>query len=109
MQAEVGISFDRKDYKKFLELEKKVLARSQDDASSWAGVASAYACLYAETGQDSLKTRAVEHLQKSKTLDSVSEGARDYINRIEYRLWSRNIISSGEFQKKFPNGWAKTN
>lgn len=105
IQAEIGDCFDRKDYNGFLSAAKAFLILDTNAAQSWAGVASAYACIYAQNGQDSSKLLALENLQRAKSMDSTSPESKDYCNRIEYRIYTRDIIGAKEFAKKYPHGW----
>jgi hypothetical protein len=68
-------------------------------------VASAYACLYADKGADSLKTNALDYLAQAAAIDSTSAEAKEYRNRIEHRLATRQIIERETFIKQYPNGW----
>jgi hypothetical protein len=109
IQAKIGDSFDRKKYGEFLIASKENLAIDSTLSSSWQSIASAYACLYAENGQDSSKLLANKCLIKSKLIDSISKDSKEYCNMIEYRIDSRKIIRREDFLKKFPNGWTKNN
>ncbi|MCC6462524.1 MAG: hypothetical protein IT260_18800 [Saprospiraceae bacterium] len=106
-QAKVGASFDSKDYGGFLTISKKVLREDSIPAISWARVASAYACLYAEKGQDSLRTRALDYLQSAQRIDSTSQDMTEYYNMIQHRLFTKNILTRDEFRQQFPKGWTK--
>jgi hypothetical protein len=103
--AEMGATFDKGDYKGFLAVSKKALESDTTLASSWAGVSSAYACLYAKNGADSLKNLSLYNLKKSQTLDDTSAAAKEYAGRIMYRLDSRKIITKEQFYKQFPKGY----
>lgn len=102
LQAEIGAAFNRKDYDAFL-------ARSQDqlrltnNAQSNAYVASALACKYAVTGDETYKARSLDALTKAKQLAAAEKAdLGDYVERIEHRLTSREIITTGEYHKRFP-------
>ena len=109
LRAKLGVSFDTKDYNQFLALSKENLALDSTQARNWAAVASAYACVYADKGQDSSKLSAYALLNKAKLIDSTSEDNREYYNMIEYRIYSRKIIKHDDFTKQFPHGWNKNN
>lgn len=108
--AEIGVAFDNKDYDKFLSLAIQKQDKHPDDTSAVAGVASAYACKYAVTGDEQFKQQSLDFLKKSQTM-SEKQGAlkrfEEYEDRILYRLETREIISRKEFNQKFPNGWKK--
>lgn len=107
LQASIGSAFEAKNYELFLEKCKRLLDNNPEDPSSLAYVASAYACLYAQNGLDSLKRLSIEYLDKSKAYPDSTGEMNKYYNRIEYRLYSREVIGGKEFEKKFPNGWIK--
>ncbi|RYJ45504.1 hypothetical protein [Flavobacterium beibuense] len=108
VSSKIGLAFDNKDYEAFLDLSKERLELYPDIADYRASVASAYACIYAEKGDDDAKAGAFEYLDKAKAVDSISDDAKQYYKAIEYRIYSRNIITREEFQKQFPNGWTKS-
>lgn len=105
LQAKIGSTFDNKDYNGFLQATKENLVLDSLQATSLASVASAHACLYAQSGKEEDKLQALNYLSKARQIDSVSKEVKEYYNMIEYRLHSRKIIRRKEFQKQFPNGW----
>jgi hypothetical protein len=109
LQAEMGSGYDKKDYGLFLTAAKAFLQSDTTHAQSWAGVSSAYACLYAQNNADSSKQQALKYYYKAKTIDDKSAEAKEFYGRILYRLDSRQIISKDEFDKKFPNGYISNN
>jgi len=107
IQARIGSSFDRGDYNGFLVAAKENLALDTTQAVSLTSVASAYACLYAKSGEEANKKQASDYLWRAKQIDSTSKEMSQYYNMVEYRLNTRNIIRREEFIKQFPNGWTK--
>jgi hypothetical protein len=107
IQARIGSAFDKKDYNGFLEASKDNLALDSTSAISFASVASAYACLYADKGNGDYKQNSIDYLYKAKQIDSTSKEMKDYYNMVDYRIDSRKIIKREEFIKQFPNGWIK--
>ncbi len=107
VQARIGSCYNEKNYKGFLDASIENLAMDSTQAFSWAGVASAYSCLYADTKNETFRNKTENCLLKAKMLDSTSVDLKDYINMIEYRVFSKRIISREEFKKQFPNGWVK--
>ena len=105
VQAEIDVAFNDKNYQFFLTAAKDFLQFDTTASQSWAQVASAYACLYAQNNQDSLKQLSLKYLGKAKSISDTGAVAKDYDGRIQYRLDSRQIISTDEFHKKFPNGY----
>lgn len=106
-QASIGASFDKQDYQGFLSAAKDLLQIDSTVASTWSSVASAYACIYADKGDEKAKANALKYIERAKTIDSTSAEAKQYYNMIEYRLDSRKIIRREEFLQQFPNGWTK--
>lgn len=107
MQAELGKSFDEREYDLFLSKTQEILALDSTDAMGWAGVASAYACKYADTGDKIFEVSAIEYLNKAEELAADSLGIPEYSGRIRYRLASREIISYVEYYRRFPDGWVE--
>ncbi len=107
VQAKVGASFDKGDYKGFLDASKQSLDLDSTAARSFATVASAYSCLYAEKGDISDKSDAEKYLAKARKIDDKTKESKEYYNLIEYRLNTRKLIEREDFVKQFPNGWTK--
>lgn len=107
IQAKIGDSFDKKDYEGFLEATKEYLALDSTYAAAYASVASAYACIYADQGQEDAKNNTFLYLNKAKAIDDSTAEMNEYYNMIEYRIYSKKIIRREEFVKQFPNGWSK--
>jgi len=106
-KAQLGIHFEIKDYETYF---KECYKRYLWDTSKVyfiADLASAYACLYATKGVDSSKQKAAYFLKKSLYLAKDDKEIKEHSNRIEYRLYSRNILSTSEFNRKYPKGWVK--
>ena len=106
-QATIGATFDNKDYEGFLKASMKQLELDSSNATFWTSIASAYACIYADKGDESARKNAFLYLQKARSIDSTSADAREYYNMVEYRIDSKKIISREEFLQQFPNGWTK--
>jgi hypothetical protein len=104
LQAQVGAMFDSRNYVGFVQTAKKYLSYDTS-AISLAQVASAYACLYADQRADSAKTLATQYLSKALNAKDTSRFFSTYVNRIEYRLATGDIIDAKTFEAKFPNGW----
>ncbi len=68
-------------------------------------LASAYACLFAATGDEAARKEAVSRLPSEDERAALSPEEQKYVNRIEYRLATRDIILSKEFDRRFPQGW----
>ena len=104
-KAKCNSCFDNRDYNGFLKESKKCLYMDTSIALSWAAVASAYACIYATEGHYSSEVLARNALLKAKSIDNTSKDMKDYYNKIEYRIYSREILTSADFNKKYPRGW----
>ncbi|WP_300570089.1 hypothetical protein [Flavobacterium sp.] len=107
VQGKINVCFDKKDYEGFLSASKENLAIDSTSASSWTSVASAYACIYAQKGNNDAKLQVDKYIKKAKQIDSTSEDMKVYYNMIDYRIFSRKIIVREDFIKQFPKGWTK--
>lgn len=103
--AAIGIAFNNKDYDKFLELAMESYNKKPDDGYACAQAASAYACKYAATGDGQFREKSLAMLNKARTLSEKESFFKGYEQRILHRLYSREIITPQEFEKRFPNGW----
>lgn len=102
-RAEIGIAFERKDYRAFLALAQTLREIAPESPEFAAQVASAYACLYAEKGRAADKAKALEQLASSLAL--AGEKDPEYEQRIRHRLATRVVIDRAEFVRRFPKGW----
>ncbi len=109
LRAEMGAAFDSKDYDRFLAAAKSLAAKSPDDPLSQAALSSAYACKFAQTGDEELEKQSLECLQKARAKSKNDAALKDYEQRILHRLQSREVISGDEFKRRFPNGWNREN
>lgn len=104
--AESGVAFKRHDYDTFLDRSQKMMELRPSLSRAVAGVASAYACKYAATGERAFYEESLKYLARARELESGgSKEAQEYESRIRHRLQTRNVITKEEFDKKFPNGW----
>lgn len=101
--AEIAVAFDNKDYDRFLELAKQQSTNSPDNRQSQYQIASAYACKYADTGNDEFKQSALAQL--ATVGDDQSDEERLYRERIMHRLATRRILHRHDYLREFPNGW----
>lgn len=107
MQARSIMAFDNKDYDQFMREAKTLYDQYPQDPSALAGMASAYACLYAAGGGDSMKALAVEYLDMTRAYPDSTGEMDKFFNRIEHRLYSKEIISPKAFDERYPGGWTK--
>ena len=100
-------AFERKDFDKFLEIAERQW-RQMPNASSAGMLASALACKYAITGDTGFKQRSEEMIAKAMQMvqgnpESMAS-LQEFIERNDYRLKSREIITKTEFDKRFRSG-----
>jgi hypothetical protein len=105
LQARAGAAFDSHDYDGFLAREQDILKLRPADSFSEAGVASAYACKYAVSGDETQKAAALAHLEKAQKAGGDPAAFKEYEGRIRYRLATREIIDKKEYDRRFPQGW----
>jgi len=105
LHAESGLAYDQKDYDRFLANEQTMAKRQPDDPIIALGVASAHACKYAATGDEGHRTLAERQIETASGMKG-AEGPEfaEYLDRIRYRLESREIISRSEYLRRFPKG-----
>ena len=105
-----GAAFERKDYDGFLAISQDLWKRFPD-AQTAGGVASALACKYAVTGEPQYDEQAEEMLQKAQELAAndpqQQKSYQEYAERIQYRLKSRQIISTSEYNRRFRAGQSR--
>ena len=69
-----------------------------------AELASALACKYAVTADVSFRDRAVQALEESRSLSKTPEeqkAFKEYSERINHRLTTREIIDKREYDRRF--------
>ncbi|MHC4086164.1 MAG: tetratricopeptide repeat protein [Planctomycetota bacterium] len=103
--AEIGVAFDNKDYDKFLKLALELRGKRPNDPIILAQVASAYACKYAVTGDEQIRLKGLEALDKARAASGQDADFGEYEQRILHRFHTREIINRGEFKEKYPDGW----
>ena len=104
--AQMGVAFNRGDYDSFLTAAKSFAEANPDKSAAIGSVASAYACKYAKSGDPTFRAQCLEQMQRARALaDADSEVFREFENRLEHRLETKEIITRQEFVKRFPNGW----
>jgi len=105
LRASAGVAFDAKDYDGFVVVAKEMSVKKPDDHSSFAMLASAYACKYAVTSDMAFCEQAMAALERARTMSGGDPSFREYEQRILHRLNTREILSPKEFHRRFPNGW----
>ncbi|MEN6439517.1 MAG: zinc-ribbon domain-containing protein [Syntrophobacter sp.] len=109
LRAEMGTAFDSKDYDRLLACAKSLAAKNPDDPFIQASLSSAYACKFAQTGDEDLEKQAIACLRQARAKSKDDASFKDYEQRILHRLQSREVISSDEFKRRFPSGWNPRN
>lgn len=104
-------AFDRKDYDSFLEISKAASAKWPNDPQRIAGLASALACKYAVTGDQAFRKQSEDTLEKARLLAQRSPEEKTnfdaFAERIRYRLASREILDTEEYNRRFGKQEAK--
>ena len=106
LQAEAGVAFNARDYDKFLAISQQQMNASPTKPGAVAAVASALACKYVVSSNETYRHQSVDMLEKAKKLAQPGDEFGEYEQRILYRLHAREIITTAEFKKRFPNGWS---
>jgi tetratricopeptide (TPR) repeat protein len=101
-------AFTRADYDRFLAIATSLEEAHPESPVYRAEVASALACKYAKTGDMAWRQKAEEMLEESRQLSQASpetmKGYEEYAERIRYRLDSREIIDTPEYNRRFRAG-----
>jgi hypothetical protein len=104
---DAGAAFEAKDFDKFLAIQQKLWNQSPSWVTAGA-FASALACKYAVIGDPSFKQKAEEMIETSRkavgTDPGDQKGFQEYVERIRYRLDTRNIIGTAEYNRRFRKG-----
>lgn len=104
-RADILASFTKGDYTRYLDLTLAQLSQDTLSAEHHAEVASAYACLYADGGKLGFRDLANYHIERCKQTPSFSGELQNYCNNIEYRLYSKQILTFSQFAEVYPDGW----
>lgn len=100
--SKIGEAFDQQEYEKFLELAIQYREHYPDDVTAAAQVASAYACLYAVSGEAPYHEKAMEQLRRAEVTTTAETRTRfeEFQQRILHRLETRRIISREDYYKE---------
>jgi hypothetical protein len=107
---EEGVPFEHQDYDGFLKRSEAYWNRGPQDFLRAGSLASALACKYAVTGDPQFLARSEEMLKKSRELAQTPDEVKaftEYEERIRYRLKSREIIDTDEYNRRFRPQLAK--
>jgi hypothetical protein len=106
MQAEEidsAAAFSAGDYTTLLRLTQSVW-RKYPSYESAAALASAYACIYASSGDETAKEKAVDMMAKAKTLAGSKEqqvDLQEWEPRFNHRLETRQILTKEQYDAAF--------
>ncbi len=106
LQANIGASYDAHKYEEFLHYTRDFLYYDSS-AMSYAQIASAYSCLYASAKTPAMTDSARHYMSKARETGDTTKHFAQYMNLIEYRLASGEILNLKQFTEKYPNGWTK--
>ena len=95
---EISNAFDKKDYGKMVEYSAKLYEDYREDPLCILQLASAIACQYATSKKTEDLNRVKELIEEARAFE-LDDSHIDYIERIEYRLASKNIISKTEYNQ----------
>ncbi len=98
-----GIAFDHKDYDGFLAASEEGYRLAPQQPAAAAQVASALACKYVTTGDETYRRRAEQMIAKAGMLAQASADDRaridEYAQRIHYRMDAKVIIDKDEYDR----------
>jgi len=100
---DTSVAFEAADYPAMVRLAEPVWDKYPGYESA-VGLANAYACVYASTGEETAKQRALEMMEKAKTLASTKEEGDDlkeYEPRFNHRLETRKILTRDKYNALF--------
>lgn len=104
LRCEAAAAFLRQDYDVMIARWEALYSELQDKDTR-LGLAGAYACKYAQTGEEPWLAKSRELVQEAKNSDELTEEDRFEVQRIEHRLSTREILKREEFKQRFPQGW----
>jgi hypothetical protein len=106
-QAEIGDAFEKKDYGRMVASAKAMADAHPAERMAKLSLASAYACQFAASGDAADEKAAREQMPSAEEEGSLTDEEKDYVNRIEHRLASREVIDRKDFARRFPSGWKR--
>lgn len=99
-----GVAFAKKDYDGFVAIASEEWSK-YPGADTAGALASALACKYAVTGDDSIRQKAEQMLAKAHEMaqkdPDEQKNMEEYYPRIRYRLDSRQIITKQQYDRRF--------
>jgi hypothetical protein len=98
------VLFDAGDYDGLVNLSEKLWARNHTYESA-AGLAGAYACRYAVTGDDEIKRKATHMMDSARSLAKSKDDQDDLSEwqpRFDHRIQTRRILTREQYYSLFP-------
>jgi hypothetical protein len=111
-EYDAGAAFVRKDYDAFVALAERVW-KERPTAFTASELASALACKYAVTGDVAYRKESEKMLQtaegEAQKDPEAMKSFQEYAERVRYRLNSRQIIDTQEYNRRFRTGQEQKN
>jgi hypothetical protein len=107
-QIGLGLAFQRGDYETFLVKSQELTELAPEEPRAWEKVAEAHACKYAPTGRAESRAEAIAALNRARKLAEPNDKAFEKeVNRLKFRLQTREVIGRTQFEERFSNGWVQ--
>ncbi|MBL7937919.1 MAG: hypothetical protein JNL43_01050 [Flavobacteriales bacterium] len=103
--AKIGVAFDDHDYDTFLTLTREAARAAPMEPMNLAALSSALACKYAVSGDTAVRDSAMMLITKALSITPNDTVLLEYVERLNHRLTTREIIDRSTFHERFPNGW----
>lgn len=104
LMAESNAAFEARQYELMHRKATELRNRAPDEDWYTLSAASAAACRYAEAGEERYRREAEELIRtvRGRAPAAQSGEFEEYIERIQYRLDSRQIVDRDEYYRRFP-------
>ena len=103
-RLDYSVLFDAGDYEGLVTLTEKSWARNHSyESAAW--LAGAYSCLYAASGDDQVKRKANEMMEKARSLAKSKDEQDDLAEwqpRFDHRIQTRKILTKEQYAALFP-------
>ena len=103
LYIEISNAFDQHDYKKMVDVSAELYKSNETDPFCILQYASALACIYTESDSATDFDKAEKLIREAQSYGQNKE-IIEYVERIEYRLKTRKIISTEEYLKLKKDG-----
>lgn len=105
--AQIAVAFDEKDYDRMVTLSEESVRRNRGATPAKMALASAMACKYAATGDESSKTKVEDLLSEVKGKLNNNPEFTFFEQRMRHRLTTHEIIGPTEYKRRYPQGWTE--